>query len=278
MTIRFLGPIAQSGARAFDTDVLAWEASVITNGGSVSLARRIITDQFVFSEKSNGLWNLTDDYWVFWGENAPQALTSLKQRRLATAVNAPTFTADRDYTTDGITSYVDTNFIPSTHATLASANDLHFSNYIRDTGAVSTTAHSSGASAASSRALRIRPRTSALRASLEILTGNTPSDYTLTVATSAGYLSGGRDAASAANYYNYKNGVALVVNNAPIAFGATLTNVSIFVGGYNAAGDLTGPRATSMGFMSFGRCLTAGQEATRYTNVQTFATSVGAQV
>ena len=60
--IRFLNRSRGGGARAFDSDVLAWRDAVVANGGSVSLARLVVVDQFVFAEKAAGLWALTDDY------------------------------------------------------------------------------------------------------------------------------------------------------------------------------------------------------------------------
>lgn len=277
MPIQFLNRVRGGSSRAFDSDVLAWRDQVVVNGGSVSLARLIIVDQFVFSEKASGAWALTDDYWGLWAENAAQALTSLKQRRLASAVNSPVFTADRDYTTDGAASHVDTGFVPVSHALVATGTNLRLSLYIRDT-VLSTTAFAAGASATSSRSIRIKPRASSNGCSVEIGTGNTPSAHALPSPTALGYIAGSRDASAVGNYYGYKNGVAMALTANPLAFGTTLADASIFIGGSNSVGSLALPRATSMGFMSFGTTLSAGQEATRYSNVQAWATAVGAQV
>ena len=96
MPISHLNRVRGGADRAFDADVLSWRDAVVANGGSVSLARQIVVDQFVFSEKEAGNWALTDDYLGLWAENAAQALTSLKQRRLATALQEQAF-ADLPY-------------------------------------------------------------------------------------------------------------------------------------------------------------------------------------
>lgn len=64
MPITVLNRMRAGGSRAFDADVLSWRDAVLANGGFVSLARLVIVDQFVFSEKAAGLWTLTDDYWA----------------------------------------------------------------------------------------------------------------------------------------------------------------------------------------------------------------------
>lgn len=70
MPITLLNRMRGGGDRAFDADVLAWRDAVVANGGSVSLARLIVVDRFVFNEKASGTWTLTDDYLGFWAENA----------------------------------------------------------------------------------------------------------------------------------------------------------------------------------------------------------------
>jgi len=257
-----------------DADVLSWRNTIVAAGGSVSVALLSIASRCVTSEKASGGWALTDDYWPFWGENLIQATVSLKQRRPVTLVNAPAFTARRDFATDGTSSYLDTGFIPSTHAVAATTHNFRLAVYLRDN--LSGNTYAAGAVSSSNRNLRVRPR----NVSVAYLEANSSSGtYTLPAATSAGYTAGSRDAAAGANSYGYKNGVAMVQTVAPTAFGsASLPVVPILVGGYNNAGVFTAPRATSIGFMAVGATLSAAQELAQYNAVQAWATALRANV
>jgi hypothetical protein len=60
-----------------------------------------------------GVWAKLDFLYVFAADNINTARTNLKSSTYhATAVNSPTFTADRGFAGDGLASYVDTNFSP----------------------------------------------------------------------------------------------------------------------------------------------------------------------
>jgi hypothetical protein len=272
MAIAFLNR-ARGSTRAFDTDVLAWRDAVVANGGSISLARLVVVDQFVFSEKAAGLWTLTDDYLGFWAENAAQALTSLKQRRLATAVNSPTFTADRDYTFNGTTSYIDTGFIPGSHGVSMSTHSVHIETYERtDVGSNSVSA---GCSSSGSRGFSIRPRVAG-NASMSANSGS--STYTLPVATSLALTQTGRSGTLVTDVYGAKNGVDMVRTADPGTVGSSLPDDAVIVGGLNGSGVPASFRAASIGFVAFGAALSEAQRAVRYANVQAWATATGAQV
>lgn len=271
MVFRYLTRPAGSSTRAFDADTLSWQSAVVANGGSVSLARLVIVDQFVFDEKASGAWALTDDYWGLWAENATQALTSLKQRRLATAVNAPTFTADRGYVFDGTTNYLDTGFIPSSHAVAMTATSARSAIYERTN--VASSRYSLGVVVAGNRSLAIAPRISGVVTNGNAMTSNIA--YDLPSADSRGLLSIGRNGSATPGH---KNGVVLAGTNTPTLSASGLPNLAIFVGGYNAAGVVTSPRACSVGFVCCGAAISDAQNLAQYNAVQAFATSVGAQV
>jgi len=271
--IFFFGPSGGTGGRAFDADTLAWEAAVISNGGSVSLARRIIVDQFIYDEKASGTWPLTDDYWGFWAENAIQALTSLKQRRLATAVNSPTFTADRDYTTDGTAGYINLNFVPLTDAVAMTTNSVHAEVYERTN--VSGVAVAFGGTSGSSRSIAVQTRDG----------GNVLADgnssvgtYTLPAADSRGLTQFGRSGTLTTDAYGAKNGVDMTRTVTPSGVGASLPANGPFVGAFNNIGSPAVFKASSYGYASVGAALSGAQRLARYTNVQAWATSVGANV
>ena len=273
MAITFLGVRGGASPRAFDADVLLWEAAVIANGGSVSLARRIIVDQFVYSEKLSGLWSITDDYLGLWAENPVQALTSIKQLRLATALNLPTFVTDRHYLFDGTSSYIDTGFIPGTHGISMATASVHIETYERvDVG---TNSVSVGCGSSGSRAFSIRPRVAG-NASLSANTGS--ATYTLPASTSLGLTQTGRNGPLVTDVYGAKNGVDMTRTADPSAAGASLPVDPISIGCLYSSGLAQSFRAASIGFVAYGAALDGAKRLARYNNVQAWATSVGAQV
>ena len=276
MAFRYLNRPRGGSTRAFDTDVLAWEAAVVANGGSVSLARRIILDQFVFSEKASGAWALTDDYWGLWGANAPQALTSLKQRRLAVAVNSPTFTADRGYAFDGVTNYLDLGFVASTHAIAMTPSSSRIGVYERTDVTANTFAI--GAANGSTISLSIRPKTNSPGNVSINASSSSCSLSTLAAAGSQGFTVGTRRGAAAGDVTAFKNGIIGTVTTPPGAVAASLPPYSMYVGCYNAIGVATGFRANSVGFAATGASLSDAQELAQYNAVQRWATDIGANV
>lgn len=64
--------------------------------------------------RADGVYQGLDRLWIFAQPTAAQARIDLIAGASATINNAPTFTANRGYTGDGLAAYVDTNFNPST--------------------------------------------------------------------------------------------------------------------------------------------------------------------
>ena len=272
MPVTFLNRVRSGGAaRAFDADVLSWEAAVIANGGTVSLARRIIVDQFVFSEKASNAWSLTDDYFGLWAENAAQALTSLKQRRLAPAVNSPTFTADRGYAFDGATNYINTGFVPSTHAVAQTDSNARIAVYER--ADLLSIGYAAGVRSTANRRLTINPRGGSDNMLVEA--NGQAATFGGAVADSRGLISTARNGAAATDQVAYRNGVALTRT---IDSGALSTRAvdSVYIGAFNSVGTAASFRAAQIGFVVVGATLSGAQELAQSTAVQAWATAVGA--
>lgn len=271
MGVRFLpdrSPFLGSGGN----DGAAWAAAVVANAGTVSAGRLAVVNTFIAAEKDAGTWALTDDYWVFWAENVPQALTSLKQRRLAVPVSAPSFTTDRDYTFNGTVNYIDTGFIPSAHAVAMATDNCRIAAYERTN--VSATGYAAGAHSSTSRSVRVGPRST----TPVVLAGAmyAVAQYTLSVVDSRGFTSASRSPGSVPAVY--KNGAALVQSVAPGSFGSGLPSHQLFIGAFNNAGAVAGWRAAAEGFVCLGAALSAAQELSQHSNVQAWATAVGANV
>ena len=273
MPLAHLNRARSGAARAFDAEVLAWRDAVVTNGGSVSLARLVTVDQFVFNEKAAGCWALTDDYLVHWAENEIQALTSLKQRRLATAVNAPGFTVDRGYTFDGVSNYVDASFIASSHAVVMTVNNIRVAVYERTNASGNSSAV--GVNSNSSRQLAIRPRNGTTASGFA---GTSVATFTLPGPDSRGFTAVSRATASLTDTLSFKNGAGLVRSADPAGAGTVLPNNSILVGALNSAGTPGNFRGSTIGMTCWGAALSSPQEISQYSNVQDWATAVGANV
>lgn len=257
---------AATGAEVAD----AWAAAVALNGGTVSAARRLLYAQYVDSLIAAGCWQLLDDVWILCAEDAPSALTSLKQLRLATVVAAPTFTVDRGYAFNGTTQYVNTAFVASTHCRVATLTNARVAVYERTN--VSASTYAVGGQSSSSRSLALRPRLAG-----DAFGGaqSQQGTWTLGAADSRGYTSVSRASSTMAMY---KNGVALVNTVSPTLSTGALPTVALYIGALNSSGTLTNPRAATEGAVEIGAAFTAAQETAAYAALQTYMTAIGANV
>jgi hypothetical protein len=259
---------------ALDVDVVAWAAAVAVNGGSVSSGRTALLSGLVSGLKAAGSWQLTDDYWLLVAENAIQALTSLKQKRLGTAVNSPAFTADRGYAFDGATNYIDTGFIPSSHAANMTATVARLAAY--DRANVSSNGSVAGIIQSTGRSLRLVTRTAGGTTAILDCQSSTG---TYTNSDSRGLFAASRNGGTDATTVSaYRNGAVLTRTIDPTSFATILPTTAFFIGGQNAAGSLNAPRATTVGMVSIGGVLTAAQELGSYTLWQAHMTALGAGV
>lgn len=124
--------------KTLDTATSAWISAVISNGGTVSAGRAITVDALIVSLKNAGIWTKLDYLWLFAGENAPSARTDIRGLQLATlSVTPPTFTADRGYTGNSSSAFIDTGI----------ANNFGTGGYQRDAASFFAWNNTSGADA-----------------------------------------------------------------------------------------------------------------------------------
>jgi hypothetical protein len=267
------GPFGRSrGLAGGAFEAASWAAAVVANGGTVSAGRLAIVATFVTAEKAAGTWAATDDYWPLWGENAAQALTSLKQKRLATAVNTPTFTADRGYVFNGTTNYINVNFVPSTNGIAMTGTSVRLAVYERTNV---TDANIAFGAISGANWLVLYPRLGA-----QTFTGTNSDNNTafdLPSSDSRGYTSGSVNGTTLANLAAYKNGLAL--NRTGVVNVVSGLGVQpLLIGANNNGGTAVNLRPCSVGFAAIGASLTAAQELAQYNNVQAWATALGANV
>jgi len=103
---------------AFDTDYQAILSRATTLGYTLpSVSQRIKQNALVLSLKAGGIWTKLDVLYIFANDGGASFGTlnwkapTLNQ---STLVNTPTFTANQGFTGNGTSSYIDTNFNPST--------------------------------------------------------------------------------------------------------------------------------------------------------------------
>jgi hypothetical protein len=87
---------------------------------------------FVNASVASGNWAQYDYFFGFFLDDATNALTDWKTGLTATAVNAPTHTANQGYLANGTTQYVNTNINPSTDSTNFVLDDAHIGCYVYD--------------------------------------------------------------------------------------------------------------------------------------------------
>lgn len=103
-----------------------------------SEARKEIINTLVVTLKNDDNWNKIDRLWLMANEASDQGLISLVNPSSTpmTLVNAPAFVANQGFTGNGATSYINTNFRPSTDAIKYTLNSASYGIYSRTNSAV----------------------------------------------------------------------------------------------------------------------------------------------
>jgi hypothetical protein len=135
----FMGFDNPSGGGAFDADYQAVLTYATTQGYTLpSAGQQILQNQLVVDLKTGGVWNKLDTFAVFaTNGNIDFALIDWKRLTQYTAVNSPTFTTNVGFQGNGTSSYIDTNFNPSTSGvnyTLNNASRYFFPHAFSGTG------------------------------------------------------------------------------------------------------------------------------------------------
>ena len=125
----------RSGGGGYDdaTQALLDEA---TTDGYTAASGSVLTalDTFITTLKSDGVWALLDAIWLpATNGDSDFATYNLKDpdSYQLTKVNSPTFTSLQGFSTDGSSSYLNTNFNPSTNGVNLSLNAASIGVYMR---------------------------------------------------------------------------------------------------------------------------------------------------
>lgn len=266
----------QGGGVGTDTDAGLWAAQVVTNGGTVSATRLALVSATIRGLKAGGSWALDDDIWMLVAENATQALTSLKQRRLAAYVaptTAPVFGVDQGVTFNGTDNAINTGFIPNTHKVAMAQDNVRIAGYFRNN--IITTNYALGAVTGTSPRIRLRPQGTGVAAADVNANGGT---WTI-VGDSRGYTSASRSTGDVSTYFAFKNSAQLTRTADPTSFSTTgLPTAALYIGCQNNAGTPMNFTAYQTGLVTIGAALSVAQELAEYNAIQAHMTAVGAQV
>lgn len=123
---------------AFDTEFGAVDGDTRALRAAMTVApppgRLWVIDQTIRQLKQHGIWQKLDVFWMLAAHDAQAARLNWKAPGTftLTAVNSPTFTADRGYAGNGTTSYLNTGWNPSTNAVQTQQNNSHVMNWTRN--------------------------------------------------------------------------------------------------------------------------------------------------
>lgn len=187
-------------------------------------ARKALIDSVWTSLKAEGLTGIDCLYTRAAHSAQASLLNWMSDAFTASPINSPVFTVDRGWTFDGATSYLDTNYDPTTAGGNFSRNSACMGAWVRSVSSdVASTTSVMGNAAAF-----IRPRAFSTRVAGRMNSSSTEADW-VSPATHLGLTTIDRNA-DAANLIAYRDGVAL---GSEANASAVSTSGTIFVGAIN---------------------------------------------
>lgn len=249
----------------YSPDALAYFAQLT---GTISTAWKLAVNNLILQLQADGNWSELDRFWIHATENQQNARVSLVNPTSTqiTEVNSPTWTADRGYTGDGATMYLNTNYNPNTdgiHYSLNSASlgvysRVNSDNFQIDIGACDVSSPVSFSQ-------------------LDIKEGNViyanVNDYNSLFTANINSLGMFTTLRSAGSIAIYKNGVLLT---SLVQASSKVPNLNLFLLARNTAGIATvfSNRQLSISYAGSG----AINQTTFYNAIQAFATTIGFNV
>ncbi len=219
---------------------------------------------------TDGLTAKLDRLWVFAQPTQAEALVDIIAGATATAVNSPTFTANLGFTGDGATSYIDTNFNPSTMGINYTLNSAHGSLWDVTSRAAAATLEMGAlddlVTGAYSVDLSVRYPVDRL-----IMRINAGGGIEVSPSSgSQGHFILNRSSGSAIETYFNGGSIDSSVNGSYV-----LANVTIAIlGRHLASGGVTGFSTDQIAAVSFGSSLDATDAANLYSRLRTYMRAV----
>lgn len=247
----------------YDADAQAYFNAVTT---PFSTARKAIINTLVTTLKTDGNWTKLDRLWLLATEAQDQALISLVNPAATamTLVNAPAFVAEQGFTGDGATSYINTNFAPDPDGVNFTQNSASMGVYSRTDIAEASIDYGSEGAWSSWFILKNTDNNFYARI-------NDGATLLIAMPNTLGFFVQERTAANVKTAY--KNGASIGTN----ADASLILNIyPFFICARNNSGSMDSP-TTKQYSIAFAGSGTINQ-ATLYTAIQTYMTSLGTQV
>lgn len=231
--------------------------------------RRSQINTLIAALKSNGVWSKLDVLVILAAADAQAALLNWKaDANNPTAVSAPSFTADRGYTGNNTSAYLNSNFNPAVHGVGYTLNSAHVSAWSR-----TAAADPNGGTLVGGRDNGSDHNT--------YLHGNTQGSYIYNVNHGSGVVGAATDGsghlianrtASAASQ-GYRNG-SLVGTSSVVANASP--SVNLYVLAWNSIGVASEFANAQVAAYSAGAGLTATEATNFYSAMNAYMVAVGA--
>jgi len=225
--------------------------------------------EFIDSLTLNGVWAQIDEMWIYANNTQANSLLGVKGYKNSAAVNTPTFTSYRGFAGNGSTSYINTNYNPSSDKVSLTANSMSIGAYSR-TNTQSNKAIMGNLGASPNRYMYIYPWTNT---GFFLYPMNQTSDNSVASTTSLGFYAANRSDAS--SIQAYRNGTQ--AGTASVA-ASTINNVALYVCAINQNGTAAEFSTRQIAFAYVGASLTAQQQLNLYNCLQRLMTKIGANV
>ena len=229
-----------------------------------SPARKVLINQTIAALIGAGVWTKLDVLQIYAADAQANALLNwISSSYNSTAVNSPTFTADRGFTGDGVSAYLNTGYAASSGPKWGQ-NDHSFGRWLRtgpggggmDLGAYETAT------------LKSAYVLSNVGAQYQVSDSGTLQTVNASV---IGSVTATRTASG--SFDIYKNG-AFVTN--VVAVSRAGSTLSMYVLAYNFDGGAATFSSNQLGAIYMGAALTAGDTLALHNALQAYMTGVGA--
>jgi hypothetical protein len=270
--------IIASQIASFDADAVAFFNRVTTAGGTLSTTEKQAVNQLVLDLKANSLWTPMKAVYPMVGASAAACAQNLKSASFTGSFSSGWTFASTGVTGNGVSSFMNTGFNPSTQL---SNNSINMSGYSRsqkypNLSATPMIVFASLGSGTNLLDLEI------INASNANKTASYIYDYDankgiLEVATTStlGFYTSVRSSTS--SHKIYKNGSVIATSTTASNYNNG-ANLNLYFGALNNNGALLFSNDVIYAFASIGDGLTDTQASNLYTAVQAFQTTLSRNV
>lgn len=268
--------ITRRRGSSLDSSTTAWVNAVVGAGGTVSASRQTIINTLITSLKAHNLWNVHDRIWLLAAENSQSALIDLVNLSSATN-NGSTFTVDQGYAGNGTTSFVNTNFGPSTNGVNYTQNSASLSCYVRTSRSTASNKEAVGMfDDGSGRSARFFPHANG---SVVVASLNASNSFAQTGPTTnaQGFYTVSRTGATTSNTYKNSNTSSIFSDSTASLAGLSAT--TFYIGAENVqVGADNWFSDDQIAVVAFGAGLSSTDAAQFQTDINAYMTSLGTNV